>query len=592
MSSIPATHLRTLAFTATLALTLAACGKHEEPAPPKPVAATPPAPPKPAPVVPTPEGQTTPAITAEDFAARVKKVSGDAFEGRKPGTIGERMTTAWIKDQFEQMGLKPGVAGNWIQTVPMVETTLLEPEAVALDISAKSGAERFAYRTDMVVNALDASHDIAIANSPIVFAGYGVVAPEQNWNDYEGLDVKGKTVVVLVNDPGWGNHDASLFKGPALTYYGRWTYKYEEAARQGAAACLIVHDTDAAGYPWDVVVNSWSGPQDALPAKEDPAPRVPVGGWITSAAARRLFAKAGADFDAMKKSADVRGFRGSPLDATLSTKFSNRIDNASSENVVGMIKGSKRPDEAVVVSAHWDHLGKDPNLKGDQIYNGAIDNGTGIAGLLEIAEAFAHQDPPPERSVVFVAFTLEEAGLLGSRYYATHPAFPLDKTVADINMDALPIIGPAKDIAVISFGQSDLDDDIKDAAAAENRTIVPDETPEKGFFFRSDQLNFARLGVPVLYARTGLNLVDGGEEAGRKAYADYTANRYHKPADEYDPTWDFRGVVADVQAFYAVAKKLADETTFPQWKPDADFHRPTAAETAAATKPASKPKHK
>jgi len=567
------------AFLATLALTLAACGKQETP-PPAQTATQPAAPPKPAPVVPTPEGQSTADITAEDFAARVKKISGDAFEGRKPGTIGERMTTAWIKDQFEQAGLKPGNGGNWFQTVPMVETTLQDPQSVALDIATKNGDEHLAYRTDMIVNTLDASHDVSIEGSPIVFAGYGVVAPEQNWNDYAGLDVKGKTVVVLVNDPGWGNHDETLFKGNALTYYGRWTYKYEEAARQGAAACLIVHETPGAGYPWDVVVNSWSGPQDALPPREDPAPHLPVAGWLTTEAAQRLFAKAGADFDALKKGADVRGFKPVALDAKLSTQFKNRIDNLSSENVVGMIRGSTRPDEAVVYSAHWDHLGKDPSIKGDGIYNGAIDNGTGIAALIEIAEAFSHQTPPPQRTVVFTAVTLEEAGLLGSRYYVTHPAFPLDKTVVDINMDALPILGPAKDIAVMGWGQSELDDYIKDAAAAEGRTIVPDETPEKGFFFRSDQLNFARLGVPVLYARSGLNLVDGGEEAGRKLYADYTANRYHKPTDEYDPNWDLRGVIDDVKAFYAVGKRLADETTFPQWKPDADFHRPAAGEKA------------
>jgi Zn-dependent M28 family amino/carboxypeptidase len=572
--------MRHLALLAALALTLAACGKQESAPPPAQTATVPAAPPKPAPVVPSAEGKSSPDITAEDFAARVRKISGDPFEGRKPGTIGERMTTAWIKDQFEQVGLKPGNGGNWFQTVPMVETTLQDPDKVTLDVAAKNGDERFAYRTDMIVNTLDASHDVSIEGSPIVFAGYGVVAPEQDWNDYEGLDVKGKTVVVLVNDPGWGNQDETLFKGKALTYYGRWTYKYEEAARQGAAACLIVHETPGAGYPWDVVVNSWSGPQDALPPREDPAPHLPLAGWLTTEAAQRLFAKAGASFDELKKSADVRGFKPVALDAKLSTHFGNRVDNLSSENVNGMIRGTTRPDEVGVYSAHWDHLGKDASIKGDGIYNGAIDNGTGIAALIEIAEAFAHQTPPPQRTVLFTAVTLEESGLLGSRYYVTHPAFPLDKTVADINMDALPILGPAKDIAVMGWGQSDLDDYIKDAAAAEGRTIVPDETPEKGFFFRSDQLNFARLGVPVLYARSGLDLVNGGEEAGRKLYADYTANRYHKPADEYDPDWDLRGVIGDVKAFYAVGKRLADETTFPAWKPDADFHRPAPGEKA------------
>jgi Zn-dependent M28 family amino/carboxypeptidase len=572
--------MRHLALLAALALTLAACGKQESAPPPAQTATVPAAPPKPAPVVPSAEGKSSPDITAEDFAARVRKISGDPFEGRKPGTIGERMTTAWIKDQFEPVGLKPGNGGNWFQTVPMVESTLQDPDKVTLDVAAKDGNERFAYRTDMIVNTLDASHDVSIEGSPIVFAGYGVVAPEQDWNDYEGLDVKGKTVVVLVNDPGWGNQDETLFKGKALTYYGRWTYKYEEAARQGAAASLIGHETPGAGYPWDVVVNSWSGPQDALPPREDPAPHLPLAGWLTTEAAQRLFAKAGASFDELKKSADVRGFKPVALDAKLSTHFGNRVDNLSSENVIGMIRGSTRPDEVVVYSAHWDHLGKDASIKGDGIYNGAIDNGTGIAALIEIAEAFAHQTPPPQRTVLFTAVTLEESGLLGSRYYVTHPAFPLDKTVADINMDALPILGPAKDIAVMGWGQSDLDDYIKDAAAAEGRTIVPDETPEKGFFFRSDQLNFARLGVPVLYARSGLDLVNGGEEAGRKLYADYTANRYHKPADEYDPDWDLRGVIGDVKAFYAVGKRLADETTFPAWKPDADFHRPAPGEKA------------
>ena len=559
-----------LVLPASLAL-IAACGKET---PPPQTATAPAAPAKPAPVVPSPEGHSSPEITAEDFAGRLKKISGDAFEGRKPGTIGERMTTAWIKDQFEQIGLKPGHRDNWIQTVPMIETTLLDPDTVKLDFKTKGGAEHLAYRTDMIVNALDASHAVDLEDSEVVFAGYGVVAPEQNWNDYAGLDVKGKTVVVLVNDPGWGNHDEALFKGKALTYYGRWTYKYEEAARQGAAACLIVHETPGAGYPWDVVVNSWSGPQDALPPREDPAPHLSAAGWITTEAAQRLFAKAGQNFDELRKSADVRGFKPTALEAKLSTHFKNRIDNTSSENVFGMVRGSTRPDEVVVYSAHWDHLGKDASLKGDSIYNGAIDNGTGIAGLIEIAEAFAHQDPPPQRSVLFIAFTLEEAGLLGSRYYVTHPAFPLDKTVADINMDALPILGPTRNIAVIGWGQSALDDDVKDAAAAQNRTIVADEAPEKGFLFRSDQLNFARSGVPVLYARSGLDLVDGGEEAGRRAYADYTANRYHKPADEFDPGWDFRGVVQDVAALRAVGRKLADETTFPAWKADADFHRP------------------
>jgi Zn-dependent M28 family amino/carboxypeptidase len=524
-------------------------------------------------VVPTTEGHTGAAISAEDFAARLQTVASDAFEGRKPGTLGEHATTAWIQAQFEAMGLKPGNAGRWLQSVPMVDTTLLDAEQVALRVAAGADEQRYVYRKDLIVGSLDASAAVDIRDSDIVFAGYGVDAPSYEWNDYDGLDVRGKTVIVLANDPGWGNHDETLFKGRALTYYGRWTYKFEQAARNGAAACLIVHDTDAAGYPWDVVVNSWSGTQHSLPVAEDPEPRLAAAGWITTDAARRLFAQTGKDFDVLKRSADLRGFRARPLDAKLSLAFHDRIDHASSDNVLGLLPGSTHPDEVVVYSAHWDHFGRDPALPGHAIYNGAIDNGTGIAALLEIAEAFAHQDPPPQRSILFLADTLEEASLLGSRYYVAHPAFPLANTVADINMDALPIIGPTRDIAVISWGQSDIDELIREAATAQGRTVVPDDAADKGFFFRSDQLNFARRGVPVLYARSGLNLVDGGEEAGRRAYADYTEHRYHKTTDVYDPNADYRGVIEDVQAFHAVGRKLAGATPFPQWKADADFHR-------------------
>jgi Zn-dependent M28 family amino/carboxypeptidase len=451
---------------------------------------------------------------------------------------------------------------------------LLDPEQVALVVGTPAGEERFAYRTDLIVGALDASGAVDIKDSEIVFAGYGVDAPELGWNDYAGLDVKGKTVIVLINDPGWGNQDENLFKGRALTYYGRWTYKFEEAARKGAAACLIVHETAGAGYPWDVVVNSWSGPQYSLPPAQDPVPRLAAAGWLSMEAAQRLFAKSGKDFDALRKSADVRGFTPTALGTHATLGFRNRIAHSGSENVLGLLPGSTRPDEVIVYSAHWDHFGKDDALAGDRIYNGAIDNATGVAALIEIAEAFAQQDPPPQRSILFIADTLEESGLLGARYYVTHPVFPLAKTVANINMDAMPIMGPSRDIAVISWGHSGLDGYIERVAAAQGRSVVPDDAPEKGFFFRSDQLHFARMGVPVLYLRSGLNLVDGGEDAGRKAYADYTANRYHKVSDEYDPTWDFRGVMMDVEAFHAVGKQLADETTFPAWNADADFRRP------------------
>jgi Zn-dependent M28 family amino/carboxypeptidase len=565
-----------------VALLLAACS--QSPAPPAaPQTATPAPAPKPPELKPTTDGHFTPAITAEDFAGYVKKVASDEFEGRKPGTLGERMTTTYLVDQFQSMGLKPGNRDSYLQSVPMVETAPNDGDGITLNVSEGGNVENFAYRSDMIVRTLQGKLDVELKDSDIVFAGYGVVAPEYQWNDYAGLNVKGKTVVVLVNDPGWGNHDESLFKGKAMTYYGRWMYKYEEAARQGAAGCIIVHQTEAAAYPWDVVVNSWSGPQFDLPTSEDPEPRLLIAGWMTTEAAHRLFAKAGADFDELKKSADLRGFKSSALAAKLSVHFQNTIRNTNSDNVVAIVRGSQRPDEVIVYSAHWDHLGKG-TAGADRIYNGAVDNGSGLATLLKLADAFAHQQPPPQRSILFLAPTLEESGLLGSRYYTLHPVVPLAKTVANINMDAMVPIGRTHDMSVMGFGQSQMDGYLKDALATQQRAISPDEETEKGYFYRSDQLNFARKGVPVLYAHTGYDKVDGGKTAGHAGYNDYTLNHYHKPADEFDVHWDLSGIIDDVNALYAVGKRLADETTFPQWAQDSEFR--SARE--AMMKPAEK----
>jgi len=562
-----------------LAIVLAGCGQSSPPEPGKAPAtqATVAAPANKT----TRDGHFSPEITPEDFAAHVQHLASDEFEGRKPGSVGERLTTTYLIDQFQRMGLKPGNGNSYLQSVPMVETTLLDGDKITLDVAEGGGTEKFAYRTDTILGTLQGTPEVEVKDSDVVFAGYGVVAPEYQWNDYAGLDAKGKTVVVLVNDPGFGNNDETLFKGKAMTYYGRWTYKYEECARQGAAACLIVHDTAAAAYPWEVVVNSWSGPQFNLPASEDPDPRMRVAGWLTTDAARRLFAKAGADFDALKKSADLRGFKATALPAKLSTHFRNLIRNTASDNVLALLPGSKRPDEVVVYTAHWDHLGK--SFAGeDKIFNGAIDNATGVAALLEIADAFAHQQPAPERSILFVAVTLEEAGLLGSRYYTLHPSMPLNKTVANINIDALRIVGKTHDMVVIGYGHSQMDDYLKDAIAVDGRRITPDSETEKGFFFRSDQLNFARKGVPVLYTNGGYDKLEGGVAAGRAAADDYTRNRYHKPSDEYDPHWDLSGTMQDIEALHAVGNRLANETTWPQWNADSEFR---AAREAAPPVP-------
>ena len=512
------------------------------------------------------------AITAQGFRAYDKAISSDTMDGRKPGTPGGERATQWIVEQFKQLGLEPGNHGSWFQKVPTVSTALENPDGVKLTVGEGGGSQSFDFGKDMVAMTLQAKPHVTIKDSDIVFVGYGVDAPEWNWNDYKNLDVKGKTVVVLVNDPGFGDRDASLFKGKAMTYYGRWTYKYEEAARQGAAMCLIVHTTnDAAGYPWSVVKNSWGGPQLALPQSEDPAPRLPVAGWLTRDAAQRLFAKAGLDFDKLAAEADHRGFKPVPLKATASITLDSKIEHGSANNVLGMIKGTTRPDQVIVYSAHWDHLGEDDSLKGDKIYNGAVDNGTGIAALLEIAKAFKAQKPAPQRSVLFTAVTLEESGLLGSLYYTKHPVFPTDKTVADINMDAMDVIGPTKNLQIIGNGQSQLEDMLKAALKKQGRYASPDATPQNGFYYRSDHFSFAKAGVPALMTQTGDDKVDGGTAAGRAALDDYTAHRYHTPLDNFDPDWDFGGVAEDTQALYEVGRELSLSDLWPKWNKDSEF---------------------
>jgi Zn-dependent M28 family amino/carboxypeptidase len=512
------------------------------------------------------------AITAQGFRAYDKAISSDSMGGRKPGTVGGQRATQWIVEQFKKIGLEPGNHGSWFQKVPTVTTTLENPGQVKLTVSEGGGSQAFDFRKDLVASTLQAKPHVAIKNSDIVFVGYGVDAPEWHWNDYKNLDVKGKTVVVLVNDPGFGDHDPSVFKGKAMTYYGRWTYKYEEAARQGAAMCLIVHTSnEAAGYPWSVVMNSWGGPQLALPASEDPAPRLPVAGWITRDAAQRLFAKAGLDFDKLAAAADHRGFKPVPLKATASITLDSKIGHGSANNVLGMIRGTQHPDQVIVYSAHWDHLGRNDSLKGDKIYNGAVDNGTGIAALLEIAKAFKAQKPAPKRSVLFAAVTLEESGLLGSLYYTKHPVFPMDKTVADINMDAMDVIGPTKNLQIIGSGQSHLEDMLKAALKKQGRYAIPDQTPQNGFYFRSDHFSFAKAGVPALMTETGDDLVHGGTKAGKAALADYTAHRYHTPLDNFNPDWDFSGVAEDAQALYEVGRELSLNEEWPEWYPDSAF---------------------
>ncbi|QSX74485.1 M28 family peptidase [Lysobacter arenosi] len=560
------TSLLTAAIVGTLAL--AACSKPEADAP---TAATPAPASTAAPADPGSSHPFGDTINAADFAEHVKTLASDEFEGRAPGSAGEDKTVAYLEAQFKRIGLQPGNGDSYVQTVPMVETVANEGTVVKLDVKGQPRELKFG--SDMVIGTRTGKNEVKVDGSELVFVGYGVNAPEQKWNDYAGVDVKGKTVVMFVNDPGFHGQDPKLFEGKRMTYYGRWTYKFEEAARQGAAAALIIHDSDGASYGWDVVKNSWSGAQFDLPAKDDPEPRLPVQGWITGDVARTLLSSLGQNLDELYKAAGKPGFKAIPLQAKLSVDLKSTISEKSSRNVVARLPGAKRPDETVVYMAHWDHLGNHGHeghgeaapAGSDNIYNGAVDNATGVAGILEIAEAFSKQQPPPDRSLLFLAVTLEESGLLGSKYYVAHPTVPLDKTVAVINLDAMPVIGKARDMTVVGFGSSELEDILKTVADGQQRVLHAEATPEDGFYFRSDHFNFAKAGVPALYAKGGDDLIDGGMEAGQKAQVDYRDNRYHKPGDQYDPSWKLDGVIQDLDALYGVGKTLAGSEQWPNW---------------------------
>ncbi|KRG37913.1 aminopeptidase [Stenotrophomonas pictorum JCM 9942] len=504
------------------------------------------------------------AINAADFAELVKTLASDEFEGRAPGSNGEELTVNYIRDQMQRIGLQPGNGDSWFQDVPMTETTA-DPNTV-LKIQRDGTVQELTFGTDMVIGTRSGQPEIKIADSDLVFVGYGVDAPEQDWNDYAGQDWTGKTVVMFVNDPGFHVDDAKLFDGKRMTYYGRWTYKFEEAARKGATAALIVHDTAGASYGWDVVKNSWGGAQYDLPATEDKEPRLQAQGWLSADAARQLFAEAGLDLDKAYRDASKRGFKPEPLKAKLSLDLQSTIAQKKSRNVVGVLPGGKRADEAVLYMAHWDHLGKHEGEEGDNIYNGAVDNATGVAGILEIADAMAHQPTPPERSVVFLAVTLEESGLLGSQYYVNHPTFPLDKIAGVINIDAMSVNGRARDMTVTGFGSSELEDILKPLATGKGRTLHAEAAVQSGFYFRSDHFNFAKAGVPALYADGGEDLIDGGTAAGKRAAEAYGKERYHGPKDEYDPaTWKLDGAIEDLELLYGVGSHLAGGDAWPNW---------------------------
>lgn len=509
-------------------------------------------------------------ISEDTMKEITKTLSSDEFEGRMPGTAGEEKTVALLTERFEAAGLEPGNNGSWVQDVPLVEITgrdfaPLTIKGDGVDLSYDFGEDwvGVTYREDAATT---------LANSEMVFVGYGINAPERGWNDYEGVDVKGKTVVVLVNDPDYETPGLEgPFNGRAMTYYGRWSYKYEEAARQGAAGVLIVHDTEPASYGWNVVESSWSGPQAYAQRGEDAPPLTTMNGWVQKEVAREILKAAGQDLDALSAAAKKKGFEAVPLGLSASTDFENDIRTFASKNVIGILPGSERPDEYVIHTAHWDHLGRCTAAPdGDDICNGAVDNATGTAALVALAEAHAKAGAP-KRTLVFLAVTAEESGLLGAHYYAQNPVFPLSQTVGGINMDAFLIAGPSRDVVVVGPGKSQLDQFLDSALTADGRTATPNPNPEAGYYYRSDHFAFAKRGVPMLYVDGGEDLVEGGKEAGAAVAADYRENRYHGPKDEYDENWDWSGVMADLQLFYRIGRSLAESGSWPNWVEGDEF---------------------
>ena len=512
-----------------------------------------------------------PIVTAGTVGRYLRAVSSDDMLGRKPFTEGEKRITSYLAAEFKRLGLQPLPGGSYFQPVPLVEITGTPAPALLIK-GGKGPALSLSYKTDFVTFTQREQPEVSVTGSPIVFAGYGVTAPEYGWDDYAGLDVKGKTVVVLVNDPGNAGSDSTLFRGKAMTYYGRWTYKYEEAARHGAAAVLIVHDTQPAAYPWSVVLSGAISPKLRPQTDNKGADKCALEGWLTLDAAKRLFQAAGQDYDALYKAANTKGFRPRPLGGlTLTGSIQNKLRRQTSQNVLGVLPGTSRPDEYIIYSAHWDHFGIGKAIQGDSIYNGAVDDGTGLAALLSIAEAFQQATQKPERSIVFLAVTAEEQGLLGSAYYAQHPVFPLNKTVADLNMDMLWPYGPMKDLTVIGYGQSELEDYARAAAQEQDRYLLPDQTPETGMFYRSDHFSFAHVGVPSLYASGGYESRGQGKQFIADKRREYTTSMYHKPADQFDASWDLWGIAQDAELYYRVGQRLAAETTFPQWRPGSEF---------------------
>jgi len=518
---------------------------------------------------PSPPEAATAAISGDHILSDIRTLASDEYGGRAPGSDGEKLTLKYLEEQFRAAGLEPGNPdGTFLQKVPLVGIT---PDPTMQLTLTGRGTLRPKYGPEFVAWTKRVTDSVSIENAEMVFAGYGVTAPEFQWDDFKGMDVKGKVLVVLVNDP--PVDDAKVFGGPAMTYYGRWTYKYEKAAELGAAACFIIHETGPAGYPWAVVENGHKGEEFDLSTPDKNMGRAAIEGWFTWEMADKIFKAAGKNLAELKKAAVTREFKPVPLGLKASLTIKNTLREVASNNVIAKLTGSdeKLKDEYVIYVAHWDHLGIGPAVNGDTIYNGAVDNASGTAAVLEIARAFKKLATPPRRSLLFLSVTAEEQGLLGSRYYAEHPLYPLARTAAAINIDGINLLGRTKDLTSIGLGSSTLDDVIKAVTAEQGRTVKPDAEPEKGFFYRSDHFNFAKEGVPAFDPDSGTEYVGKPADWGMQMRDRYTTEDYHKPSDEVKPDWDLSGGVEDCQLFLLVGYRVANADAMPTWLPGTEF---------------------
>ncbi len=516
------------------------------------------------------------SITSEDLLAHIKVLSSDRYEGRAPGTEGERLTVNYLSYQFRKLGLAPGNPdGSYVQNAPLVGITSTR----SADLTVNGKRMRMKFPEDYVSVSLRFTPKVKVTDSDLMFVGYGVVAPEYGWDDYKGVDVRGKTIVMLVNDPAVPESgdpaklDDDYFNGKAMTYYGRWTYKYEIASEKGAAAAIIIHETGPAGYPYEVVSGSWGSENFDIDRADGNRNRVAVEGWISNERARKLFELSGLSFDEMKKAAVRKDFKPVPLPAKASFTVNNTLRKVKSKNVIARLPGSDPAlrDQYIIYTAHWDHLGRDPKKSGDQIFNGALDNASGTAALLELAQAYTKLPAPPRRSILFLAVTAEEKGLLGSRWYASNPLYPLTHTVANINMDGINQWGRTSDMVVIGKNQSSLEDVLEDAIRSQDRVLVPDPESEKGFYYRSDHFEFAKVGVPALYAEGGTVFRNRPADYSERKRNEYTANDYHKVSDEIKPDWDLSGGVEDLRVLLRVGLAVAEDDDYPEWKSGSEF---------------------